>query len=65
MQELPPSLELSCLPMFVDENPKVELSLSATDLEEVEKYFNLFVNELTYKNISYKLIQEDVLKTVQ
>jgi len=58
MQKLPSSVELSCLPMFVDEKAKVELSLSATELEEVEKYFSLFVNELTHKNISYKLIKD-------
>lgn len=58
MQKLPSSIELSCLPMFIDEKPKVELSLSATDLKEVEKHFNLFVNELTRKNIYYKLIDE-------
>lgn len=58
MQKLPSSVELSCLPMFVDEKAKVELSLSATELEEVEKYFSLFVDELTHKNISYKLIKD-------
>ena len=55
MQQLPASIELSSLPMFVDNKPKVELSLSAENKEAVEKYFQLFITELEKKNISYTL----------
>lgn len=56
MQTLPHEIELSCLPMFVKEKPNVELSLSSRDKAEVEKYFQLFKDELESKKISYKLI---------
>jgi len=56
MQKLPDTIELSCLPMFVNKKPRVELSLKSADKEEVEKYFLLFTDELDNKNITYKLI---------
>jgi len=56
MQRLPKSIELSCLPMFLDGKPNVELSLNATDEEEVERFFTLFTQELDKKKIYYKLI---------
>jgi len=55
MQTLPSSVELSCLPMFVDEKPQVELSLSGVNKDEVSKYFQCFTNELDKKNIYYQL----------
>ena len=55
MQKLPENIELSCLPMFVDDKPKVELSLSSTIAEEVENHFHVFVDELNNKNISFQL----------
>ena len=55
MQTLPSSVELSCLPMFVDEKPQVELSLSGVHEDEVSKYFQHFTNELDKKNIYYQL----------
>ena len=56
MQKLPSTVELSCLPMFVDEKPHVELSLSGVDKYEVSSFFKIFINELNKKNIYYKLI---------
>jgi molybdopterin-biosynthesis enzyme MoeA-like protein len=56
MQMLPQSIELSSLPMFVKNRPNVELSLSGTDLEEVEKYFSFFIEELQKNSIQYQLI---------
>ena len=56
MQKLPDSIELSCLPMFIDNKPRVELSLSGTRLTEVQAHFAAFINELNNKNIYYKLI---------
>ncbi len=55
MQKLPNSIELSCLPMFVNDKAKVELSLSGTVLEEVETHFGVFIKELNNKSIYYEL----------
>lgn len=55
MQQLPKSVELSSLPIFIDKKPNVELSLSGENKEEVEKYFEMFQKELTHKNIPFKL----------
>lgn len=56
MQSIPPQIELSSLPMFVNSMPNVELSLLGTDENEVEHYFSLFVNELIQKGVEYQLI---------
>ncbi|MDA7816577.1 molybdopterin-binding protein [Sulfurimonas sp.] len=56
MQKLPSTLELSCLPMFIDNKPKVELSLSGISREEVEVNFRIFIEELKSKSIDYKVI---------
>jgi len=56
MQKVPPEVELSSLPMFIDEKPNVELSLSSSDKELLEHYFHMFEDELKTKKISYKLI---------
>ena len=53
MQALPSSIELSCLPMFVDNKPNVELSLSGTNKVDIEYYFKMFEDELNKKNIYY------------
>ena len=41
--------------MFVDNKPKVELSLSGINKEEVATNFDIFINDLNSKNISYTL----------
>lgn len=56
MKLLPLHIELSSLPMFVNEKPNVELSLSGYDKSEVEKYFAIFEEELKKKSIEYKLL---------
>jgi len=56
MQVLPKSVDLSCLPMFVDNKPHVELSLTTKSLLELEEYFSLFTDELNKKKIYFKLI---------
>ena len=56
MQKLPSTIELSCLPMFINNKAKVELSLSGINSKEVEASFEIFVNELNSKNIIYKLL---------
>jgi len=53
MKTLPKDIELSSLPMFQDNKPKVELSLSGYEKSKLEYYFNLFCEELNRKNISY------------
>ena len=55
MQTLPSSVELSCLPMFVNRKPNVELSLSGANKQEIEQYFELFIDELNKKNVYYEL----------
>lgn len=56
MQILPKTIELSSLPMFIESKPKVELSISSGDEEELTHYFKIFKDELTKKKINYKLI---------
>lgn len=53
MQTLPQTIELSCLPMFMNDKPNVELSLSGTDEKEVAHYFKLFQEELDKKKVYY------------
>ena len=55
MQQLPKSIELSSLPLFINGRPNVELSLSGKNDEEVKKYFDMFQEELTRKNIPFKV----------
>ena len=56
MKQVPNDVELSSLPMFVDNKPKVELSLSAADKKRVEKYFQLFKDTLKEKDIPFKIL---------
>jgi molybdopterin-biosynthesis enzyme MoeA-like protein len=56
MQTLPSHIELSSLPIFNNDKPSVELSLSSNEKTELDRYFNLFVQELKNASISYKLI---------
>lgn len=58
MQTLPQTIELSCLPMFVDEKPHVELSLVSHDLELLQNSFEIFIQELNLKEIEYKITNE-------
>jgi len=55
MQSLPASIEISCLPMFVENKPHVELSLSSSDNESLKENFSLFEKMLYNKNIYYEL----------
>ncbi len=55
MKELPPEIELSSLPIFKDNKPSVELSLSGFENSKLTHYFNLFSKELERLNIEYKL----------
>ncbi|UCN01480.1 competence/damage-inducible protein A [Sulfurimonas sp. SWIR-19] len=55
MQKLPKNIELSSLPIFIENKPNVELSLSGESKEEVKKYFDMFQEELTRKHIPFKI----------
>jgi len=55
MKALPKHIELSSLPIFIDEKPNVELSLLGTNEEEVKSHFKTFTDELDKKNIYYLL----------
>ncbi|MBU0720575.1 competence/damage-inducible protein A [bacterium] len=56
MNKIPSSIELSSLPIFKDNIPSVELSLSGKNDEEVRGCFNLFIEALDNSNIQYVLI---------
>ncbi|WP_321778617.1 competence/damage-inducible protein A [Sulfurimonas sp.] len=56
MKLLPPSVELSSLPIFINKKPQVELSLSGYEEKEVREYFELFKNELQKLKVGYKLL---------
>ncbi len=56
MKTLPPNIELSSLPIFIDSKASVELSLIGMDENEVKSYFELFKKELEELKIEYKLI---------
>jgi len=53
MKLVPKDVELSSLPMFKNNKPLVELSLSGYENPKVKHYFNLFCEELNAKNISF------------
>lgn len=55
MQKLPQTIELSCLPMFNNNKPNVEITLTTGDISELEKYFSIFIEDLNKKNIYYEL----------
>jgi molybdopterin-biosynthesis enzyme MoeA-like protein len=55
MQELPEGIELSSLPMFVQERPKVELSLSSSNKNLLTHSFNNFIELLEKNAIKYSL----------
>ena len=55
MNKLPKNIELSSLPIFKNNKPSVELSLSGFDKPNTLYYFNLFCDELKELNIDYIL----------
>ena len=57
MQQVPSYIELSSLPIFIDNKPNVELSLSGEKREDVLHYFQLFEEKLNKKNIAYTIMQ--------
>jgi molybdopterin-biosynthesis enzyme MoeA-like protein len=56
MKEVPPHIELSSLPVFIDGEPNVEISVAAEDIHEVEVWFKRFTDDLDTKAIVYKLL---------
>lgn len=57
MKQLPVEIELSSLPMFKDGKPLVELSLSGYDDDLIKKYYDLFIDDLKNKKISFTEIE--------
>lgn len=55
MNQLPNDIELSSLPMFKDNKPLVELSLSGYDDSLLKEYFTLFKDELERKKIDFNI----------
>jgi len=53
MKQVPENVELSSLPMFKDNSPLVELSLSGYDESLVKQYFDMFKEELELLKIEY------------
>ncbi len=56
MQELPPNIEFSSLPMFIDGTPNVEISVAAESCEEAERWFRRFTDALDTAAVPYILI---------
>jgi len=55
MNILPSHIEFSSLPMFKNNIPSVEISILSSDLDEAKHYFELFINELNNKKITYNI----------
>ena len=53
MKTLPDDVELSSLPIFKDNKPMVELSLSGSEKSKVKYYFNLFKQDLDELKVAY------------
>ena len=56
MNEMSPDVEFSSLPILKDKKPMVEISVAAYNISDVEKNFNLFIDELDRLKIYYKII---------
>jgi len=56
MQKLPKEIELSCLPMFIDNVPHVELSLLSYKEEILQSNFLIFIKDLEKRDVSYKIV---------
>lgn len=56
MQKVPSHIELSSLPIFIQNKPNVEFSLAGENEEEVSSYFQLFEDALKEKNIPYEVL---------
>ncbi|MBN2815901.1 MAG: competence/damage-inducible protein A [Campylobacterales bacterium] len=56
MQQLPKEIELSCLPMFINKQAQVELSLGSTDYTLLEQEFQKFLQDLEKRKVVYNLM---------
>lgn len=56
MKEVPPQLELSSLPILRNGVASVELSIASYDQEEVNLWFDLFVNTIRSKDIQFHFL---------
>jgi len=55
MKKIPPQVECSSLPRFVDNRPTVEMSVASYDEEEALFYFSMFTDFLKSKGIAYEV----------
>ncbi len=58
MESLPKDIELSSLPKLYSDGSRVSISLSGTNKQEVERYFQKFIDKLQKENISYSILKE-------
>lgn len=56
MQRVPPSIELSSLPMFIDGIPNVEISVASENEAATETWFKQFIEVLQDRAIAYHLL---------
>lgn len=58
MQQLDETIEFSSLPMMNGGNPIVEISLASENVQRCNASFQLFIDALEEKNISYEIIKD-------
>ncbi len=56
MNTLDKNIELSSLPIFIDNKPQVEITLQSSDQELLKNSFKLFTDFLEDKSINFKLL---------
>ncbi|MDX1296096.1 MAG: competence/damage-inducible protein A, partial [Sulfurimonadaceae bacterium] len=56
MKEIPPHIELSSLPVFIDGKPNVEISVAAESADEVESWIKRFTDDLDEQAVVYTLL---------
>lgn len=57
MKKIPPEIECSSLPRFVNNRPTVEMSVASYYEEEVLFYFEMFIDFLKSNSIDYEVIE--------
>lgn len=57
MKMIPPEIECSSLPRFVDNRANVEMSVASYDEEEALFYFGMFIDFLKSKGINYEVTE--------
>jgi len=55
MLQMPKHLDFASLPKIINDKRKVVISLAGYEIDEVDRYFNLFISELEKNNVNYIL----------